>query len=178
MVLPGRENRDDFRRVLGNSYWKGPRKISRGLLVGSDKFFRSPEEEPANGDMEPVQEGPKESRISERDLRCLALRLQGRGVDIDNLTLGEIIFMENTAFERDQTNWACSAQNEKLLPKRKDTKKSKKAASEAIKARVSPIFEKYYATYGRPGKNNGKKSTTNKTSTTPSETATKTSPEN
>lgn len=60
--------------------------------------------------------------------------------------------MENTAHERDQINWACSAQNSELLPKKPATKQSKQKASEAIKARVSPIFEKYYATYGNPRK--------------------------
>ena len=63
--------------------------------------------------------------------------------------------MENTAHERDQINWACSAQNSELLPKpktAKSVKASKEAAAKAIKARVSPIFEKYYATYGKPEK--------------------------
>lgn len=67
------------------------------------------------------------------------------------MTLGEIIYMENEASERDQINWACSAQNSKLLPKKKvSPQKSKERAAEAIKARVSPIFERYYAEHGRP----------------------------
>lgn len=72
--------------------------------------------------------------------------------------MGEIIFMENIAHERDQINWACSAQNSELLPKPKSTKSTKagkEAAAKAIKARVSPIFEKYYATYGKPVKKHG-----------------------
>jgi len=66
--------------------------------------------------------------------------------------------MENTAHERDQINWACSAQNNELLPKpktAKSTKASKEAAAKVIKARVSPIFEKYYATYGKPVRKHG-----------------------
>jgi len=103
--------------------------------------------------VEPVQEGPKKSGINSRDIQCIALRLQSRGVEINDLTLGEIIFMENTAHERDQINWACSAQNSELLPKpktAKSVKASKEAAAKAIKARVSPMFEKYYAEHGRP----------------------------
>lgn len=99
--------------------------------------------------MEPIQERPKEGRLNERDLRCLVLKLQSRGVDIDKLTLGEIIYMENKAHERDQINWACSAQNSALLPKT-PVKNNKKAAAEIIKARVSPIFDNYHAKYGRP----------------------------
>lgn len=66
------------------------------------------------------------------------------------MTLGEIIYMENEASERDQINWACSAQNSKLLPKKKvSPQKSKERAAQAIKAKVSPIFENYYAKHGR-----------------------------
>lgn len=102
--------------------------------------------------MEPVQERPKESRLDDGDIRCIALNLQARGVAIDDLTLGEIIYMENKAHERDQINWACSAQNSELLPKKTTPKQSKEKAAKIIKARVSPVFEKYYATYGNPKK--------------------------
>lgn len=110
-------------------------------------FFQSPEEGPASSTVGTVQEGSKESGITERDIRCLALKLQTRGVNIDSLTLGEIIYMESKAHERDQIAWACSAQNSELLPKPKSTKKS---AAAVIHKRVSPVFEKYYATYGHP----------------------------
>jgi hypothetical protein len=62
--------------------------------------------------------------------------------------------MEKEAHERDQINWACSAQNEKLLPKAssKSPQKSKEAAGEQIKQMVSPVFEKYYREYGNPRK--------------------------
>ncbi len=100
--------------------------------------------------METVQEGSKESKLNDGDIRCVALNLQARGVNIDDLTLGEIIYMENKAHERDQINWACSAQNSELLPKKTTTKQSKEKAAKIIQARVSPVFEKYYATYGNP----------------------------
>jgi hypothetical protein len=66
------------------------------------------------------------------------------------MTLGEILYAENEAHERDQINWACSAQNDKLLPKRKAHRQSKKRASEQIKRSVSPHFEAFYAKYGNP----------------------------
>ena len=91
--------------------------------------------------MERVQEGTKEG-LKESHLRQIALRLASRGVDIWRLTFGEILYMENEARERDQINWACSAQNEKLLPKKKATN-NKQAVARAIEARVGSIFSAY-----------------------------------
>ena len=58
------------------------------------------------------------------------------------MSLGEIIYMEKEAYERDQINWACSAQNAELLPKKKPSK-------HRPRTQVSAIFEGYYAKYGR-----------------------------
>ena len=50
--------------------------------------------------------------------------------------------MENEASYRDQLQLACSAQNSKLLPKRKQSpQKAKQAAAQALKSQVSGIFE-------------------------------------
>lgn len=56
--------------------------------------------------------------------------------------------MEKEAYERDQTYWACSAQNSKLLPKKKVTN-NKKSVGQQIKDRVSPIFDAYRAAQGK-----------------------------
>lgn len=55
--------------------------------------------------------------------------------------------MEMEAHYRDQTHWACAAQDSKLLPKRQN---GKKVAGQKVKALVSPVFEAYYKKYGRP----------------------------
>lgn len=65
------------------------------------------------------------------------------------MSLGEIIFMEGEAHERDQIQWACSAQNDKMLPKRK---KKKGSIKQQIQQRVSPVFEAYYREHGHPTK--------------------------
>jgi len=63
------------------------------------------------------------------------------------MTLGEIIYMENEAHERDQINWACSAQNNELLPKPRTGKSPQKK-----KLGVRAAFDQYYAEHGKKPK--------------------------
>jgi hypothetical protein len=56
--------------------------------------------------------------------------------------------MEKEAHDRDQTHWACSAQNSKLLPKR-PPQKNKAAVAKQINAIVNPIFDDYEKKYGQ-----------------------------
>lgn len=52
--------------------------------------------------------------------------------------------MESEASDRDQTAYACSAQNPKMLPKRKTMfTDSKEAMKEKIKATTAPYFQGY-----------------------------------
>jgi hypothetical protein len=64
-----------------------------------------------------TQEGSETFRSRLRDLNELVIRILSRGIDINELTIGEIIDIETTATNRDKTNWACSAQNPDMLPK-------------------------------------------------------------
>ncbi|WP_230687855.1 hypothetical protein, partial [Streptococcus pneumoniae] len=43
--------------------------------------------------------------------------VRGRGINVDTLTLGEILYIETEAFNRDRIYWACAAQDSSLLPK-------------------------------------------------------------
>ena len=66
--------------------------------------------------MGPGEKADQEVRCSRDDIECVILRVRGRGIDVDSLTLGEILYIEQEAFNRDRTYWACSAQNAALLP--------------------------------------------------------------
>ena len=68
------------------------------------------------------------------NLIYLALRLEARGIPIDDKSLGTILYLQRIAHERDQINWACSAQSEKLLPDSMRSKKNTGAA--ALRAAV------------------------------------------
>ena len=99
-------------------------------MGGSSKFFRVPEEEADASAVERVQEGPK--RCQPDQVRTLALNLISRGIDVDKLTVGEIIYLCKTTQERDQILWACSAQSSELLPKPK-RKIHKEAWSQSVR---------------------------------------------
>ena len=74
--------------------------------------------------MESIQKGPKNNRrATEDELRGIALSVISRGIDINDLTFGEIIYIERAAHERDRIQWACSAQNKDLLPKKRKSVK-------------------------------------------------------
>ena len=59
----------------------------------------------------------QEVRCSRDDVECIILRVRGRGIDVDTLTIGDILYIEQEAFHRDRIYWACSAQDSSLLPK-------------------------------------------------------------
>ena len=108
----------------------------------SRKFFRVPEEESSAADMDGVQEGNQEGFFGEAEYRTIGLRLRSRGVAVDDLTFGEIAYMEREAGYRDQIQYACSAQNPDLLPKKKSSTPKQNAAT-VLKNRVGGIFESY-----------------------------------
>lgn len=60
----------------------------------------------------------------------IILRAISRGIDINQLSLGELIHVEQEATDRDRTLYACAAQNPELLPQ----KQAKSNGAEALKA--------------------------------------------
>ena len=75
-----------------------------------------------------------ESRIA--NIVEVVYRVESRGIRVDDQTLGEIMYIEHIAHERDQINWACSAQSKELLPKsvRKQKPGTGKAAIQSVVA--------------------------------------------
>ena len=57
--------------------------------------------------------------------------------------------MELEACDRDQTLYACAAQDPKLLPKKRN-QNSKKEAGEKIKQTVGSVFDHYYKQVSLP----------------------------
>ena len=80
-------------------------------------FFQSPTKGDSRPKLGPTKEGPETFRHRLRNLNELVIRVLSRGIDINHLTVGEIIEIETMATNRDKTSWACSAQNAELLPK-------------------------------------------------------------
>ncbi len=80
------------------------------------KFFQPPEEGGLAGSVEKSQTRNEtvESRLSH--IIEIVYRVESRGIRVDNKSLGELMYIEKIAHERDQINWACSAQSKELLP--------------------------------------------------------------
>ena len=97
--------------------------------------------------MDRVQERTQKSPPNDGTIRAVILNVISRGVDVDELTLGEIIYVEKLAHERDQINWACSAQSKELLPK---TKKKSQQAKAEWNGRIRGHFERVKAQEEKP----------------------------
>lgn len=63
------------------------------------------------------EKGAEETRPRRRDIESVILRVIGRGIAVDGLTLGQVLDIEQEAFNRDRIYWACAAQDPSLLPK-------------------------------------------------------------
>ena len=74
----------------------------------------------------------QEVRCSRDDVECIILRVRGRGINVDTLTLGEILYIETEAFNRDRVYWACAAQDSSLLPKTTPPPGAAQAKMEAV----------------------------------------------
>jgi len=98
-------------------------------------FFQSPTKGDSRPKLGKTKEGPETFRSRLRDLNELVIRCLSRGINVDQLTIGEILDIETTATNRDKTNWACSAQNPDMLPKI-DTPGNEKAQLEGVVNRL------------------------------------------
>jgi restriction endonuclease Mrr len=67
--------------------------------------------------VERVQKEHPRGQLSEAELKRVALRVISRGIDVEDLTFGEILFIEAEAHKRERISWACSAQSKEILPK-------------------------------------------------------------
>ena len=68
--------------------------------------------------MDKSKKGIESFQTRLRNVNNIILRVRSRGIqNIDDLTLGEIMDIEQYASERDQIANACSAQSSAMLPK-------------------------------------------------------------
>lgn len=67
--------------------------------------------------MEADKDRVQKNKFGRGDIELIILSLTSRGIDPGEHSLGAILEIEKMAHNRDQTYWACSAQNPKLLPK-------------------------------------------------------------
>ena len=70
-----------------------------------------------------------------RYLIRIAFSLKSRGIDIDDLTLGEILYLEEKASEREQIDRACAAQSPEMMPKNSNKVSGSQAIRDSIKGR-------------------------------------------
>lgn len=80
-----------------------------------------------------------ESRLSA--ILNVVYRVESRGIRVEHRTLGEIMYIEHLAHEREQIAWACSAQSKELLP---DSVKKKKpgTAKAAVQSVVTSLVNR------------------------------------
>ena len=118
--------------VLRQPDHPGSYGFPRGVLARGAKFFRPVEDAGTGSGMEATSKV-----LEERDIRRIGLRVASRGINVDHLTFGELIYMEAEASDRDQVLLACAAQNPKMLPK---PRVGQSNSVEKLKASASKYF--------------------------------------
>lgn len=109
----------------------------------SRKFFKPPEEGGLNRDVEATETRTETVESRYGQIIEVAFRAESRGVDINSKTLGEIMYIELLASERDQIHWACSAQSNELLPQSiKNRSKAKGSSAAQLRAAVTGMVAK------------------------------------